>query len=182
MEVPNKFVTQSAPTAALGRIITFISKIVNPLIGAIGFGIAGIMLTAMMFLTFADVVGRYFLNKPIYGSLEIGEYMMALLVGFSLGYCALEKGHIRVDLIMQFVSRKVNQWLNIFAYGSACIFYVFITWQSWQYGSELFVSKRSSAVLFIPTYPFVFAISICGAFLVLIFLRDFLKSLEEVSK
>jgi TRAP-type transport system small permease protein len=179
---PNKAVTQAAPPTGLGVVVAFLSKIVNPLSGVFGVTVASIVLSAMMFLTFFDVAGRFLINKPIDGSLEVTEYLMGVLVGFGIGYCAIKKGHIRVDLILQYTSRKANQWFDVFTYGASCIFYIFICWQTWVYGFGKVASKMTSAVLLIPVYPFVFIIAIGAAFLVLVFLRDFLQSIEEVRK
>jgi TRAP-type C4-dicarboxylate transport system permease small subunit len=183
MEVqPNKAVKQPTPPNALAIVIKFLSRVVSPLSGVLGAVIASTAIAAMMFLTFFDVAGRFVLNKPISGSLEVTEYLMGLLVSFGLGYCALKKGHIRVDLIMQYTSRKVNLWFDLFAYGISFLMYIFITWQIWQYGVSKYTSKMTSSVLLIPVYPFAFIMAIGAAFLVLVFLRDFLQSIEEVSK
>jgi TRAP-type C4-dicarboxylate transport system permease small subunit len=178
----NSGVSHPVPHSGLAKFIDYLTKLVNPLIGVFGVAIACVMLAGMMFLTFFDVGGRFILNKPINGSLEITEYLMVFLVSFGLGYCALKNGHIRVDLIMQYTSRKANLWFDVFAYGVSCIFYIFICWQAWLYALSKVASKMTSSVLLIPVYPFVFALSVGAAFLVLVLLRDFLKSVEEVSK
>jgi TRAP-type transport system small permease protein len=179
---PKGDMIQASPSTVLSIFIKYLDKVIEPLNGVFGVTIAGAAIASMMFLTFFDVAGRYILNKPISGSIEITEYLMALLVTFGLGYCALKKGHIRVDLVMQYTSRKANLWFDIFAYGISCVMYVFITWQTWLYGFSKFASKMTSSVLLIPVYPFVFILSIGAAFLVLIFFRDCLKSIDEVSK
>ncbi len=183
MEIePNKVVSHAILPVALAKFNNYLSKLINPLIGIFGIAVAGVMLTSMMFLTFFDVAGRYVLNKPIFGSLEVTEFLMALLVSFGLGYTALNKGHIRVDLIMQYTTRKANLWFDVFAYGISCIFYVLIAWQAWVYALTKMTSKMTSSILLIPVYPFIFALSVGAVFLVLVFLRDLLKSIEEVNK
>jgi len=163
----------------LSRFIYYLSKAVDPLVYA-GTFIACVMLAGMMFLTFFDVFGRFVLNRPIIGSYEITEFMMVLLVSFGLGYCAMKKGHIRVDLILQYVSRKANQWFNIFTYGFSCILFAFVAWQGWLNAWNAVTTKAASVILLIPTFPFAFMLSVGAAFITLIFFRDFLKSIEEV--
>jgi TRAP-type C4-dicarboxylate transport system permease small subunit len=180
-DTPNKAGVQTVRLAGLAKVITFLSKIANLISGTVGAAIASTMLTAMMFLTFFDVVGRYFFNKPIIGSLELIEYMMGLLVAFGLSYCAMAKGHIRVDIIMQYTSKKANQWFDLISFGVALIFFSIVTWQTWIYGLSMIDSKLTSSVLLIPVYPFIFCISIGAAFLSLVFLRDFLQSIKEVA-
>ena len=183
MEIePNKVVSHAILPVALAKFNNYLSKLINPLIGIFGIAVAGVMLTSMMFLTFFDVAGRYVLNKPIFGSLEVTEFLMALLVSFGLGYTALNKGHIRVDLIMQYTGRKTNLWFDIFAYGISCVFFMFVSWRVWLHALKVYASNLTSPALFIPVYPFIFLLSVGAGLVTLVFLRDFLKSVEEVNK
>jgi TRAP-type C4-dicarboxylate transport system permease small subunit len=175
----------------LDKSIVILGKIIDPLCGIIGAVIASVMLVGMMFLTFADVIGGQLgklsfitdhtgLIKPIVGSQEMTELMMVVLVSFALGYCALHKGHIRVDLVLQFTSSRVTRWFDIFAYGISCLFYALIAWQSWLFAWDNISTGMVSSVLLIPIYPFNFLLVIGAAITVLIFFRDFLKSIQEV--
>jgi TRAP-type transport system small permease protein len=175
----------------LENCVLVLSRIVDPLSGVFGAAIAGTMLAAMMFLTFADVVGSqlgkiHFISehvslfKPIIGSQEVTELMMVILVAFALAYCALHKGHIRVDVVLTFASVKATHWFNVFAYGVSTVFYAFIVWQGWSYAWDNVSTHTVSSVLLIPIFPFNFLLVIGAAITVLIFLRDFLKSLQEV--
>jgi TRAP-type transport system small permease protein len=176
----------------LSKIVFFISKVVDPISQA-GLVIACVMLAAMMFLTFFDVAGSMigkvsFIStlthffKPILGSQELTELMMVILVSFALGYTALNKGHIRVDLIMQYTSQKANRWIDIFTYTFSCSFFIFITWQALAYALINLHDQTISSILAIPIYPFNILLAIGSAFVVLIFLRDLLQSIEEVTK
>jgi TRAP-type transport system small permease protein len=177
-----KVTAPQVPITGLGKLVSYLSKVVDPLTGVAGVAVAGTMLTAMMLLTFFDVAGRRLLNRPIIGSWELIEFMMALLVTFGLGYCALKKGHIRVDLIMQYTGRKTNLWFDIFAYGISCVFFMFISWRVWLHAQKVYASNLTSPALFIPVYPFIFLLSVGAALVALVFLRDFLKSVEEVGQ
>jgi TRAP-type transport system small permease protein len=180
-------------TRGLARLVSYLDKVINPVSGIAGAAIAATALATMMFLTFVDVAGGQlgklsFINshtsffKPILGSQEITELIMLTLVAFALSYTALKKNHIRVDLIMQYTSRKANLWFDIFTYGISCIFYIFIAWQGWIYGMSNITDHKVTNVLEIPFYPFNFILVIGAAIAVLVFFRDFLKSIEEVAK
>ena len=56
--------------------------------------ISGAVLAAMMALTGLDVGLRYIYNSPIPGALELVEYMMAVIIPFSLTVTAFNKAHI----------------------------------------------------------------------------------------
>lgn len=180
------------PTGGLTKLVIYLSKVVDPLVG-FGSVIACTMLAAMMFLVFVDVVGRdigsiRFIQEhvgfvhPIIGSNEVTEFLMIILAAFAVAYTAQKKGHVRVDVVLQYVSKKANVWFDIFANAFSFIFFFFITWQGWLYALDRFNSKVSSSVLLIPVYPFVFIMIIGTAILTLVFLRDFLKSIDEVGK
>ncbi len=177
-----KATKEVAPPVAsngLARFVYYISKGLDPLI-IIGGAVGCVMLLGMMFLTFFDVFGRFALNKPIIGSYEITELMMVLLVTFGIAYCALKKGHIRVDIVMQFISQKANQWFNIFAYLFSTIFFVFVAWQGWNNAWNQVSSDSVSVILMIPNYPFGFLLVAGAGFVTLVFFRDFLNSIAEV--
>lgn len=60
--------------------------------------IAGVMLTAMMVLTFLDVIGRYVLGAPIFGTTEMIQFLMALIIFSGLAIANANDDHIVVEL------------------------------------------------------------------------------------
>ena len=164
----------------LGRIVGILNKVVDPISGKVGASIAAVILFAMMLITFADVIGRGIFNKPIMGTLEITEYMMGVMVAFAIAYMAFWKGHIRVDIVLQFVSRRVKVWMDILAYGMSAVFFALIAWQTWLYVWSVRSDNLTSSVLSIPTYPFVLLVSIGAGFAALVFFRDFLDAINKV--
>jgi TRAP-type C4-dicarboxylate transport system permease small subunit len=138
----------------------FIQLTVNAMVS-----VAGATLAAMMFLMAIDVIGRYFFNSPIPGSLELVEYMMAVIVPLSIAYCALLKAHVSVDLIVDRFPAKIRRGLRLIITGISCAFVALISWQNVAYIFETYNSNLTSAVLKIPAYPLVAA----GAFGMTIF-------------
>jgi TRAP-type C4-dicarboxylate transport system permease small subunit len=109
----------------------------------------------MMLLTAIDVTLRKTLNMPILGSYEIIQFMMATTISFALAQCALEKGHITIDLIVvrfskfgRVVIRCITAFLSL-AMG------VIVTWQLIVYVPQMKDGSTLSPVLWIPLYPFV---------------------------
>jgi TRAP-type transport system small permease protein len=181
----------SRSPGGFARFINGYSKVVDP-IAKYGGSIGAAALAIMMFLTVFDVLGRAIggswihnittFFKPISGTTEITEFLMSILVVFGLGYMALHKGHIRVDLILQYTSKKVTQWIDVYTYFFSTALYVLITWQCWYNVTSKYSSGLTSATLLIPLYPFIFITMIGSGILTLVLLRDLLKSIEEVGK
>jgi TRAP-type C4-dicarboxylate transport system permease small subunit len=165
----------------LAKITSCLERIVTPLC-KVSIVFSSIMAAMMMALTFIDVLGRYAFNKPILGSFEITQMLMAVLVIFGLGYCALQKGHIRVDLILMYVSKKANSIIDVFTYGIAGIFYALITWRSWVSAVSNYHDQVTTSVLYIPIYPFVFLLVIGAGIITLVFIKDTVAGINEVVK
>jgi len=134
----------------------------------------------MMFLTATDVILRYIFNRPISGAYEVIEYMMAILIPFGLAYCALQGGHVSVDLLVSRFRKKIQLIISTITTLFCLILFVLITWQNVIYIKEHFEANLTSAVLLIPVYPFVAAVAIGSAALCLVLVLDFLNYLSEV--
>jgi TRAP-type C4-dicarboxylate transport system permease small subunit len=182
----------SGPEGGFAAFISYLSKVVDP-IGKYGGAIGSIALAVMMFLTVVDVLGRFIggfevihdlagFVGPVPGSFELTELLLGLLIAFSLGYCALHKGHIRVDLLLQYTGRKQTLWFDIFAYGISFLFYCVLAWQAWKNAGNLHNNTLATSVLSIPVYPFAFILVAGASILALVLLRDLLKSIEGVMK
>ena len=57
-----------------------------------------LMLSAMVALTFTDVVGRRLFNTPVFGANDITEHLMALIVFAGLPLLTARRGHLSIDL------------------------------------------------------------------------------------
>jgi TRAP-type C4-dicarboxylate transport system permease small subunit len=189
---PDTEVVNLPRSNGFSKFIAGLSKVVDPLC-KVGGAIGGFALAYMMFLTIIDVLGRAIgssdaIHKamsfvgPVPGSLEMTELMLGVLISFGLGYTALKKGHIRVDLLLQYTSQKQNYWFDVITYLLSFVFYCGVTWQAWLNGFSLYGNHLSTANLHIPIYPFPFILVLGAAIVALVFLRDFLKAVEEVMR
>lgn len=134
------------------KVMTFVTGVLTV--------IAATALILMMFLTAADVAGRYFFNSPISGAMELVEYLMAIIVPFCVAYCALKKSHVAVDLIVDHFPKSLQKFFHFFVTIPAIGFILLISWQNYLSVFETYESKMTSAVLLIPAYPFVIPIVI----------------------
>ncbi|TNF59424.1 MAG: TRAP transporter small permease [Burkholderiales bacterium] len=56
------------------------------------------LLSAMVALTFTDVLGRRLFNTPVFGANDITEHLMALIIFGGLPLLTARRGHLSVDL------------------------------------------------------------------------------------
>ena len=137
------------------------------------------ILLAMMFLTAADVFGRYFLKRPIVGAYELQEYLMVCVVSLTLAYCAAEKGHVVVDILVSRFPQRVQAVIGAFTmFFGLCLCSV-ITWQAVVYVQRTLGSGLVSATLKIPRYPFIGVLVFGMALFCLVLLIDFFEFLSR---
>jgi TRAP-type C4-dicarboxylate transport system permease small subunit len=119
-----------------------------------------ISLTGIVLITCVDVFGRYCLNKPLLGGLEILELSMAVLGGFAMLYTTTQRGHISVDLFFIRFSRRTQVILESF--GSLLGFGIWglIAYQVYLLGIRLLKSGESTNLLRIPLSPFQFILAL----------------------
>jgi len=137
------------------------------------------ILSAMMFLTMADVLLRYVFGSPVSGAFEMIEYMMAVVVPFGIAYCAHEKSHVSVDVVFDLLPGGIQVILNCANSLIVLVLFVLFAWQNLIFVKETYQSGITSGVLYIPAYPFVATTALGFAALCLVLLADFLGVLLE---
>jgi len=144
--------------------------------------IAAAFLFILMLFTCSDVFLRYFLNKPILGSYELTEFMMAIIVGFSLANCALQKGHVRVDLVVSRLPKRgrliMNSMANLVFFG----LFALITWRIVPRAIQMIEVNQVTLILRVPVPPFVLIVALGTAVLCLVILKNFLDEFHKVRK
>lgn len=139
--------------------------------------IAGVILLAMMTLTFLDVVGRFFW-QPITGAHELTYMALALIVFLSLGFTQVKKGHISIDFLVERFPRRFQAWLSLITYGVMLVILALMTWKTFTYSVQ--ISSTVTGDLGLPVSAFIITGGIGLAIFVLTIVLDFLKSVREV--
>lgn len=159
----------------------FIERAIYPIIRTvykIGLGI----LMGMMFLTVVDVTGRKFFDAPITGSYELTEFMLALIVFFSVGYTQIQKGHIAMEALVSRFSPRVQAITDSIVYLISIGLGAVLTWQLVAHAKRTWIGSHVTGVLNLPLYPFLIAAAFGCLLYCIVLLIDFLISLEKVRR
>lgn len=113
--------------------------------------IGAVVLFLMMCLTVVDVFLRFAFNSPIPGTIEVSALMLVIVVGLGLGWCALERSHVKVDLITSRIPRKTRLILSTITLIMTFLIYGLMTWFTL---GEALESKDMSSILLVPMTPF----------------------------
>lgn len=157
-----------------------LGKQIDNLSGVFNWVAAGAIL-AMMLLTCADVVLRFF-RHPIPGTYELVGLMGTVGASFALAYTTAQKGHIAVEFLtrrmpekVQFIVAAAGELLSVVLFG-------IITWQSTVYALDLKRTREVSLTIELPVYPFVLSIAIGCCLLCLVLATDFYRSVKGITQ
>ncbi len=161
-------------SSATEKLMILIDKILKT--------VAATALIVMMFLTASDVACRYVFNTPILGAMELTEYMMAILVPLSIAHCAFRRSHVNVDMVVERFPEGVRRVCHVIITIISILFLLVLSWQSILNIFETYETRMTSAVLLLPTYPFVIPVAIgMVAFALIMLVQLFIPHSKEVS-
>jgi TRAP-type C4-dicarboxylate transport system permease small subunit len=120
-----------------------------------------ILLIPMMLITAADVVGRAVWSRPIYGTVELSSYMLAVFILLGVAYTHQVKGHVRVSMLLTRLPRRMGLSLDVITTLLSLFVVALLVWQGWVVGME---ERAVSDMLRVPQRPFKLLVAV-GAFL-----------------
>lgn len=136
------------------RFSSCVSTAVN-IIARIGqFGIV-----AAMVIIVGNILLRTFW-RPIPGSYELVGISGAVLFSGGVAYCAFEKGHIAVDILMRKISDQGNRIIGVVIGLVSLLFGVVLGYNTIIYAIRTYSAGDRLGHLPIPRYPFVFIVGI----------------------
>ena len=139
--------------------------------------ICGIVFFLYMLNIMADVTGRYLFLKPVQGTVEIGENVLAFAVFLSLAAVQMRKGHIRVNILESHLSSRSAAWLEILALSVGFIVFSLMTWQGFTFAIRSWQINELGINLPIPLYIGKFALFVGSAMLCVQFFIDLLDQI-----
>jgi TRAP-type C4-dicarboxylate transport system permease small subunit len=132
----------------------------------------------LMLLTMGDVVGRSLFNKPIPGTFELSEFMLAGIVLLGAAYTQQVKGHVGVDFLTRRYSPKTRAVFQTITTFAGLLIIAVLAWQGYVEGIH---EKAVSDQLRVPLWPFKLLVAAGGLLLWLELLLDFISSLLKVA-
>ena len=151
-------------------------------IGNIFTGIGEVLLVALMFLGAGDVIGRYVFNKPITGTMEISEVMMAGMVFLSWAYTQRTGGHVRVQLVISRYSARARAIARFVTLLLAFFVFDAVIWQSSIIAMKCLQEHRILRIVEIPVGPFYCLVPVGAFFLCLEFIIQMIHLVPEMRR
>jgi len=106
--------------------------------------IAGFCLLAITLIVTMDVTLRYGFNAPTKWANEFSGYLAVLIIFLGIGYVLRENAHIRVDVFVRKLPRRVHDWLKVIT-STAFLGYVIILFHlTWDVFVMNYMNKKTS--------------------------------------
>jgi TRAP-type C4-dicarboxylate transport system permease small subunit len=136
-----------------------------------------VFLIPLMLLTTGDVISRGFFNKPIPGTMELSEYILAVFILLGAAYTQQVKGHVGVDFLTSRFSPVTQNVCEILTTILSLFIIGIVVWQGWINAME---ERAVSDMLRIPQYPFRLLVAVGGFLLWLELLIDLVTSIGKL--
>ncbi len=121
--------------------------------------ISGVSTFLMMALVVLNAVGRFIINKPIPGTLEITEALLTVLILLSLALTQYEGGHIHVVLITKRLSPRWQKALALVGVVLGLVFFAWSAYAAWGFAMQsLAMNEQEWGSVRFPLYPVKFIV------------------------
>ncbi|MBE0557089.1 MAG: TRAP transporter small permease, partial [Proteobacteria bacterium] len=112
--------------------------------------ISALMVVVTMLLVSADVVGRYVFDKPLPGTFEFSEVLLALIIFLALPYVQYKKSNIAIEMISDHYPPKVREVFEICCMALGAVVFGFLA----ERGVEMTLSSWAIDEISEGTIPF----------------------------
>lgn len=133
-----------------------------------------VVLTLLMFLTTADVIGRSF-GHPIIGTYEVVGLGGAMVLAFAIPITSWIRGHIYVDTFYSKCPKGVRAGFDVVTRLISLTLFVLIGWNLFKLGYELHTAGEVTLTRHLPFYPVAYALAICCFAQCLVLVADIVK-------
>jgi TRAP-type C4-dicarboxylate transport system permease small subunit len=118
-------------------------------------------LIILVLMTFANVLGRYLLRKPLTGAVEISQLFLVVTVFFGVAYTEVRKQHVTFDEVVTLFPRRLKAVTVSIMYFLVAGYALVTSWQEVLLAISYMVPRiRVTDVLKIPIAPAMFVIAL----------------------
>ena len=142
---------------------------------------AGILIGFATLLVTANVVGRYFLNRPISWTLEITQYILVWFTFLSIAWILRLDRHIKVEVLTMHLSRRAKIILDLFSDAIGLV----VTGVLTSFGAIVVIEfyqshMRETSPLQPPSWPIFLVICLGAALTLAEFIRRIVQDSQDL--
>ncbi len=139
-----------APCTLIDKLSQKCKRITSPMMT-----FSCIVVFLIMILTVADVSGRFLLNMPVKGSMEIMEILMVLAMFPVFVWIEHQDSHLRVDLLTGYMNPGWQAVMDVFGKMTSVVFLFVLSWELWQQALTKYHHAENTLIWHLPIFPFL---------------------------
>ena len=117
--------------------------------------VSGVTLTALMFMTVADIVIRKWLSFNFRGAYELTQIMLVIIVFFGVAYAHDNGDHVVIDFVYVLLPHKGKRVFSAICSILNMLLALAMCWMVFRYGMALIPRNAATSTLKIPWWPIV---------------------------
>ncbi len=116
--------------------------------------IAAIVALLVALVGTIDILTTRVFAQAIPGAFELSEAGLVLMVFLGLAVVTREERHIKVDIIVNLMNKRLQQVCGVFGLGLTTCFLGLMTWQMWSLALKSWkINEMATGLLPFPIYP-----------------------------
>ncbi len=171
--------TRDSKSSGIGMGAKYIQALVSPLSNLLT-GISMVAMVFVMLLVVADVFMRSVFNAPIRGTHDLTILAFALIVFLPMSIAALKDRHVSLLIAVERLPRVGRLVIESVMMLAVTGVLGIVTWRLLLQGQRLQATNAETALLGIPTPPFLYLATFAFALMTLVFLARVLEALSKI--
>lgn len=142
---------------------------------------SGLVLFAIIGLTFFDVIFRYIFSAPIFGARDLLEMGMVVVISLAFPFTWRIGGHIVVDLLPDYGIAALTVIRDLFVRLIGIFIFAVLAWRGWVRSDDAVIFNEATNMIEIPFSPFFIVLAAASAFQVVVLCVESGRLLAGVS-
>ncbi len=126
--------------------------------------VSGLILLALIGLTFTDVILRYIFSSPILGAKDLLEMGMVVVISLAFPFTWRIGGHIVVDLIPDYGIKFLTTLRDVVVRLIGIEIFRHLAWNAWIRAGDAKLFNEATNMIEVPFQPFFWILSIAAGF------------------
>jgi len=136
-----------------------------------------IFMMVIVFVTGIDVIGGKLFTWRLLGAIDIVTLSQVIAMGFAVALALIEGRHVRVEFLVNKLPKGAQRGVNIIINLIGMLLFLLIIWRLGILAYSFQSTGEATATIYIPIYPFVYALTLATIPVFLIFFSNLLKSI-----
>ena len=140
-----------------------------------------VFLLLIMLVTGIDVIGGKIFSWRVMGALDIVTMSQILAITFAVAMAQITGRHVSVEFVVRKFPTGLRRVVTIIINFIGLALFVLKVWRLAMLGYTLQTTGEATATIYLPLYPFAYAISLSCIPVILVFLINIIKTVMKLA-